>query len=650
MNSRSAGFYGYQGKWAWVDLTQKRVRIEEPPLEFYERFIGGRGVQAALIYEKIRKEGPLQDPLGPKNRIIIGNSSLNDTPVPTAGRGSCSFISPMTRSPQPIPGLEEHSPLWGLLTHSSCGGHFPNRLKRAGFDQIIIDGRADKAVRLVVTEGKVTIVEAEEELFEKRGGKKVPRSTSAITSFLEKKYPGSSTVCLGPAGWNLIPYANLTNDYHRNFGRGGGGAVFGSKNLVAITAWGKEEVKIFSEDQFNKLSQQLDNQVKAAVADNTQTVSFRPQTGTTWWLDRAFNGGYLGQVGGYLPWHNFDEGYFDPALYERVSTQAFLAISGKHHVCHRCRHVFCSRKAKVEQGRFKGEGVRPEFETIALWINCCLVDREAIFYLNKRANDLGVDTMSWGSLTATAMELTEKGFLADYQSSLRFGDAEEMVRFLEAIAYRTGPLGELFGHYPDAIIKELTSGQPDSYHQDILYCFTQAFGGLGYAGIEPKVFPGMFTAYGTSNRGRGDHTYAWTIQAEEAGLKEPEELAAYVLQAQRGKALIDSLGLCDFFPADIFSELFLSLYRALTGIAYDENSWRTCGQRIFNLERKINNFQGRNRSYDAFIPPKFLVPLKDGPQAGKAVRPEFYQKILDHYYQLQGWSSQGEVPKVLFEF
>jgi len=235
----------------------------------------------------------LEDPLSPLNRIIIGNSSLNDTFIPTAGRGSCSFISPMTRSPQAIPGLQDHHPVWGLITHSSCGGHFPNRLKRAGFDQIIIDGRADQPVRLLVCEGQVTIVKAEEELFEIKGGQKVPRPTSAIISFLNRKYPGSSSVCLGPAGWNLIPYANLVLDYHRNFGRGGGGAVFGSKNLVAITAWGKQPVKIFDEEQFSKLTKKIDQQVEEAVADPNQTVSFRPQTGTTWWLDRAFRGDYL---------------------------------------------------------------------------------------------------------------------------------------------------------------------------------------------------------------------------------------------------------------------------------------------------------------------------------------------------------------------
>jgi aldehyde:ferredoxin oxidoreductase len=643
MKTSNSAFYGYQGRWAWVDLTTRKVRVTEASADIYQKFIGGRGVQAALLWDKIQSSGPLSDPLSPENRIIIGSSSLNDTPIPTAGRGSCSFISPLTYSPRQVTWLKEHQPVYGLLTHSSCGGHFPNRLKRAGFDQIIIDGRADRPVRLVVAEGEVEIIEAEDALFETVNGQPIVRPTSAIIAYLEKKYPGSSTLCLGPAGWNLVPYANLTADYHRNFGRGGGGAVFGSKNLIAVTVRGKEPVRIFNNKLFDHLARQLDELIRSDVADSQKTVSFRPETGTTWWLDRAFKGGFLGGKGGYLPWHNFDEGYFEPSLYEKVSTRAFLEIAGQHQVCHRCRYIFCTRRAKVDTGRYKGEGVRPEFETIALWINCCLLDREAIFYLNKRANELGMDTMSFGSLAATAMELTEKGFLEDYQSSLHFGAVEEMISFLESIAYQSSPLGRLFGRYPDSIIDELTARVSPPDEKEIVFCFTQAYGGLGYAGIEPKVFPGMFTAYGTSNRGRGDHTYAWTIQAEEAGLVEPEELAAYIIQSQQAKALIDSLGLCDFFTGDIFSELFLSLYQALTGVAYDGESFRECGQRIYHLERKINNLQGRKRKYDAFIPPKFLLPLTEGPYAGRAVDPDFYYQILDFYYRLQGWTEEGEV-------
>jgi aldehyde:ferredoxin oxidoreductase len=154
----------------------------------------------------------------------------------------------------------------------------------------------------------------------------------------------------------------------------------------------------------------------------------------------------------------------------------------------------------------------------------------------------------------------------------------------------------------------------------------------------------MFTAYGTSNRGRGDHTYAWTIQAEEGGLKEARELAGYVAEGQAGKALVDSLGLCDFFTADVSSEPFLSLYHALTGVAYTPESLRECGRRIYTLERRLNNLQGRGRTYDAFVPPKLRVPLTSGAHKGKAVDTDFYNSILDAYYEIQGWSRQGTVP------
>lgn len=634
-------YYGYTGKWAFIDLSSGRVEIREAPAHLYRLYLGGRGVQAYLIYEHLKERGWLKDPLSPANRLVIGNSSLNDTAIPTAGRGSCSFISPFTYSPAQKDWLGNRPPVFGLLTHSSCGGLFPNMLKRAGFDQLIIDGRAERPVRLLVTEGQVKVLEAEPELFEDVNGRKVLRRVSETMDYLGRKYPGSSTVCAGPAGWNQVAFACLTNDYHRNFGRGGAGAVFGSKNLVAITAYGKYLAEIFDREKFLEKSKVIDEAVKSHVHDPNWTASFRPETGTTWWLDRAFNGGYLGKKGGYLPWHNFDEGYFDPELYRRVSTGAFLEIAGKHKVCNRCRHIMCTRAAAVSGGAYAHEGVRPEFETIALWINCCLTDRDGIFYLNHLCNEYGVDTMTFGSVMAGAMELNEKGWLP-FPGGPEFGNTASMIKCLEQIVYGRSELGLLLKRPTDLVIDELVKSNSNASPKEIVRALTTAYAGLGYAGIEPKVFPGMFTAYGTSNRGRGDHTYAWTIQAEEGGLTGAENLAAYVAGSQLGKALTDSLGLCDFFTEDFTSPDFLEMYRALTGIEYTAESLKDCGRRIYTLERYVNNQQGRKREYDAFIPPKFLEPLTAGPQAGKAIDPEYYSRILDAYYRQQGWTQGGE--------
>ncbi|MGB4703761.1 MAG: aldehyde ferredoxin oxidoreductase C-terminal domain-containing protein [Candidatus Saccharicenans sp.] len=641
-------FYGYAGRWALVNLSTRGVEVKEADPELYRLFIGGRGVQAYLIYQHLKRRGPLRDPLSAENRIVIGNSSLNDTAVPTAGRGSCSFISPFTYSPAEREWLKRRPPIFGLLTHSSCGGLFPNMLKRAGFDQIIIDGRADWPVRLLVFEGKVEIIEAEPELFEEVNGRKVLRRASETTDFLSQKYPGSSTVCPGPAGWNQVAFACLTNDYHRNFGRGGAGAVFGSKNLVAITAYGRELPEFFDRDKFLEKSKVIDESVNRHVHDPNWTASFRPETGTTWWLDRAFHGGYLGKKGGYLPWHNFDEGYFDPELYRKVSTAAFLEIAGKHKVCNRCRHILCTRSAAVNSGPFAHTGVRPEFETIALWINCCLTDRDGIFYLNHLCNEFGIDTMTFGSVMAGAMELREKG-LWPFSVGPEFGHVQSMMGALEDIVYQRNELGRLLARPTDLVIDELVRLSHGLRPEEVVRCLTTAYAGLGYAGIEPKVFPGMFAAYATSNRGRGDHTYAWTIQAEEGGLSGAENLAAYVAGSQIGKALTDSLGLCDFFTEDFASPDFLELYRAATGIDYTADSLKECGRRIYTLERYVNNMQGRSRQYDEFVPPKFTEPLTAGPQAGKAVAPAYHQEILDAYYRQWRWTNEGLVPAKLLE-
>jgi len=632
---------GFRGRWAWIDLTNRTARVEPADPGYCQDYVGGRGVQARLLADHLEKTGPLKNPLGPRNRIIIGNAALNDTVVPTAGRGSCSFVGTMARSPQPAAWVPGHKPVYGLVTHSSAGGLFPNMLKRAGFDQVIIDGRADRPVRLEVVEGSVRIVDAEDDLFDEVQGRRVPRAASLITDFLAARVKGASTLTVGPAGWNHVDFACLTADYHRNFGRGGAGAVFGSKNLVAVTAYGKDAVAYEDAEAFKRFGVEIDKLVKASVDDPNRTASFRPTTGTTWWLDRAFDGRYLGVKGGYLPWHNFDEGAFDPADYAKVSTDAFLAISGKHHVCNKCRHIFCTRSAKVEAGPYAGDGVRPEFETIALWINCCVLDRDAIFHMNALCNELGVDTMTFGSVMAGAMELAEKGFLAKFGNAPGFGDAAGMARTLKDIAYRSNDLGLLLGRHSDRAIAEVAAGAAPGAVSDIAKCLTTAYGGLGYAGINPKAFPGMFTAYGTSNRGRGDHTYAWTIQAEEGGLKESRDLAAYVAEGQAGKALVDSLGLCDFFTGDITAEPFLSLYSALTGIGYTPESLKACGRRIYALERRMNNLQGRDRTYDAFIPPKLKVPLSRGAHQGQAVDEAFYNSVLDAYYDAWGWSRSG---------
>jgi aldehyde:ferredoxin oxidoreductase len=222
-----------------------------------------------------------------------------------------------------------------------------------------------------------------------------------------------------------------------------------------------------------------------------------------------------------------------------------------------------------------------------------------------------------------------------------------MIRFLRDISYQANDMGLLFGKHSDAVIRDVAARNGAADATSIARSVVTAYGGLGYAGIEPKAFPGMFTAYGTSNRGRGDHTYAWTIQAEEGGLSGAGNLAAYVAGGQGGKALVDSMGLCDFFTEDITSDLFLGLYKALTGFEYTAVSMSACGRRIYTLERHVNNLQGRRRVYDAYVPPKLTVPLTAGAHKGKAVDVKFYNEILDAYYAHYGWTPDGLVPEAV---
>lgn len=633
---------GYNGRWVYVDLTTGAVTSRDSDPRVERDFIGGRGLQAWLLAERVRElGGPVHDPLGPDNRIVIGCSAPNDTRIHTAGRGSASFFSPFTSSPRPL--SRDLPPVWGLITHSSVGGSMPNKLKKAGIDQIVIDGRATTPVRIEVVDGAVRLLEAEPELFEDRDGCRFPLRARAMDAVLKRLVNDNraASVYLGPAGWMRVPYACLTSDCDRNFGRGGAGAVFGSKNLVAISFAGSTPTTLHDRGLFDRCMDTLDASIETSVSDPAKTASFRPTTGTTWWLDRAFRGGYLGNEGGYLPWHNYDEGHFDEKLFSQVGTDALLEISAKYKICTRCREVLCARMVRTDEGELMP---RPEFETAALFINCCITDRTALVDLNHLCNEVGLDTMSTAAVIAAAMDLDERGVLADLGLSLPFGDGDAMARAVEDIAYRRGLLGDLLGDSSDASAHRILERLGEHRRKDLVWSFTTGYGGLGYAGIEPKAFPAMYTCYATSNRGRGDHTYAWTVQAEEGGLVTTAgDIAALVASGQWGKALVDSLGLCDFFPYDTGLENFRDLLYAVTGNRYSAEELTTCGRRIVNLERLLNSIQGRVRAYDAYIPQKLTVPMSEGPLKGRRVDPELVGSILDAFYREQGWSNEGLV-------
>lgn len=632
---------GYNGRWAYVNLTTGRVEVKASDPEVERAFLGGRGLGAYFLAERVREHGgPVADPLGPENRIVLGCAAFIDTKVHTASRGSASFFSPFTRSSHPL--TKGLPPVHGLVTHSSIGGSFATRLKASGIDQIIIDGRARQPVRIEAVDGEVRIVKAEPDLFERRHSRRFPLRSEAMAAALAAKLPGqkSASVYLGPAGWSQVPYACLTTDGDRNFGRGGGGAVFGSKNLVAVTVAGSARTRYHDRKLFDEAMKALDEAMTRKVADPAATASFRPTTGTTWWLDRAFNGAYLGTTGGYLPWHNYDEGNFESEAFTRVSTGALLEIAARYKVCTGCRSVLCSRLVKGEDGRLYP---RPEFESAALFINCCITDRAALVRLNHLCNEVGLDTMTSAAMVAAAMDLDHKGILHEMGASLPFGDAEAFAKAIESIGYRHGTLGKLLGRPTDEIAQEILGTLGPARRGDVLWCLTTAYAGLGYAGIEPKAFPAMHTCYATSNRGRGDHTYAWTVQAEESGLTGAKEIAAVVASGQWGKAVVDSIGLCDFFPQSTASDTFLNLILGLTGVRTTGEEQEACGKRIVSLERLLNNIQGRTRTYDAYIPPKLEVPLSRGPMAGRKVDKDYHRAILDAYYHEQGWSQDGLV-------
>ena len=327
----------------------------------------------------------------------------------------------MARSPEPAAWVPGHKPVHGLLTHSSAGGLFPNMLKRAGLrpGRHRRPGRPPRAPR-----GR----RGRPAHRRRRGRPLRDRRTGAASPGAPRRSPtpsppaikGGSTLTVGPAGWNLVDFACLTADYHRNFGRGGAGAVFGSKNLVAVTAYGRDAHRLRrrrgvqaasarrSTSWSRPASTTRPGRPRSARRPARPGGSTAPSTAATW-ASRAAT----------CPGTTSTRAPSTPPTTRRCRPTPSWPSPASTASATSAGTSSAPARPRSPSGPYAGDGVRPEFETIALWINCCLLDRDAIFHLNHLCNELGVDTMTFGSVMAGAMELAEKGFLAPFGGGRR---------------------------------------------------------------------------------------------------------------------------------------------------------------------------------------------------------------------------------------
>ncbi len=575
--------YGWTGRILLINLSSSSWKIWEPPKNLLMEYLGGSGVGFRLIYDfyDITSEA-----FSPKTPLIFATGPLNGTRVFGAARHSVISFSPLTNT----------------IFDSSSGGYFGVTIKFAGYDAIIFEGIARKPIYVVIENDEITIEDANH-----LWGRTVSETMRILHEDLGKHF---KIATIGPAGENLVKFANIMNDQMHASGRGGLGAVMGYKKIKAIAIAGDKKIK---EAHPEKLQEQLDNMRIRLIWSPILGRAYK-KYGTSGLLT-------LINEWGLLPTKNFQKSYFEHA--DKISGEALTKILIGIHSCYFCP-VACKRKTKVNNLEIDG----PEYETIVNLGSMILVhDIKNIAELNYLANDYGLDTISLGGTLACALELSEMGKLP---IKIKWGDKETIAKLIRDIALRRG-IGNDLAEGSKRLAEKY--GAPDvAVHVK----------GLEVPAYDPRGAFGIALSYGTSYRG-ACHLRAWTISFEVIGVPHllnrfsSLEKPALVAYLQNLTMVYNSLILCQHYGVEFDEEPLAALLSAVTGVEYSKEILIKIGERIWNLARLINVKRGFS-SKDDVLPKRLLTPHKEGPIKGR-IPP--YDLMLKHYYEVRGWDENG---------
>jgi len=577
----------------YISLDDKKVTRKPIPDDLYREYLGGRGLGVKLLYDNLT---PGTDPLSPDNMLIFAVGPSTATTVPTSGR----FV------------VITKSPATGTVFDSHAGGYFGAQLRRAGFAAVVITGASDSPVYLWINDDEVEIRDAS-----KVWGKNTDVTTDELIKETDEK---AQVACIGPAGENMINLAAIITDKHRAAGRGGVGAVMGSKKLKAIVAKGTKSVEVHDKEHLRVAVERS----RRLIKKNGVTDKSLPVYGTPVLVS------VVNELG-MLPTHNFQEGTFNDA--DGVSGEKLLErLSRKNYHCHGCP-IGCGR---MSHARGKDVG-GPEFESIwALGPQCGINDLEWIAYANHMCNLYGIDTISVGSTIGCAMELVQKGKL---EHSLQFGDTTGILELLEDIAHARG-LGAELGKGSKIFAEQY--GVPELAMQ---------VKGLEIPAYDPRGVQGHGLGYATSNRG-GCHLRSYLIGPEVLGSPvlvdrdSTEGKADLVILFQNLSAAMDSMVVCRFTNFAWTVDDYAEMLAAGTGLPIDGKELLKIGARIWNLERIFNIREGFTKEDDK-LPQRFSTPL---PEGGSRNRVSHAFELLPEYYSLRGWDKDGNpTPKLLDE-
>jgi len=589
---------GYAGKLLYVDLTNKKTKIESLRNGFCEKYIGGNGFAIRLLYDYTK---PKINPLEPENPLIFAVGPFAGTTVPTSGK----YI------------VQAKSPLTNFMGESVSSGMWGQCLKRAGYDAIVITGRAENPTYLFIDDEIAMFREARD-----LWGKDPLQTDQLIQEQIGDE--NVSVASIGPGGERLVKFANITNDTSRQAGRTGMGAVMGSKNLKAVAVRGSKKIEVHDLDRLMEACRDLYKQCQEKLTEGYRTYG-TPQSVSVH--------NYLAA----LPTRNWQQSTFE--LVENLSGEFLKShYYAKTVACSGCP-IACDHISVVKGGPYDGEVASVEFETIyALGSQCGVGNFPAIVKAANLCDQLGLDTISTGVTIGWAMECFEKGMLTNKDTDgieLTFGNHEAVIEVIKKIANREG-IGELLAEGVKEASNRVGKG---SQH------FAMHNKGLEFPGYDLRGLKASALGFNTSTRG-GCHLrssmYDFDIKGRVDRFKADAGLGKMVKEREDAWAIVDSLILCKFLRAVCGTfDKFAELYTLVTGIQKTADEMQKAGERIYNLEKAYNIREGWTKK-DDYPPPRVMKdPIPDGAAKGSVVTESEFTLMLDAYYEARGWNKGG---------
>jgi len=608
--------YGYAGTILRVDLSRSRIQKEPLPADMAEKYLGGRGFVARMLFDEI---SPGVDPDSGDNIFIAAAGPLTGHFLPASGKTHFGTKSPAI----------------GGYADSNMGGHFGPAMKYAGYDVLVLTGKADEPSYLFIEDDRVEI----------RPAKKYWGQGSLTSERMLKDDLGDDfqVITIGPAGERKVRFACISHDFGRQAGRTGIGLVLGAKNIKAIAVKGTGSLPVFD--------------IEGAYAKGKEAYKkVREKPGFKGWTPEGTAGltNWANEVG-VFPTRNFQTSH--AGHYKNINGKAILdrlKITDKG--CFGCPTP-CGKygHTRTKLGTAYVEG--PEYETIALFGgNCVLKSIEEVAYANYLCDELGIDTISAGVVAGWTIECYERGILTEKQigRKVQFSDLESVVYLLEKMALRDG-IGDLLAEGVKLASEKVGNGSGD---------FAVHVKGLEWTGYECRNAPSMMLAYLTSDIG-AHHGRAWVLGHDIAGSftsvhdlivaggdkeKQPkglvtEKCAEYVIDSQHERPIFDALGTCrlQLMELGFEGEHYSELYSLITGKKKTWVELLAVSEKIWHLTRAFNarEIKGFGRSSD--YPPRRLCedPISTGPNEGYLIPMEDIDFLLDAYYTARGWDKNG---------